>query len=231
MAKPNAKLEEGKGLRQEILGIVLFALALYSGVSLVSSAASANWGGVIGSYASRALLGSIGYASYVFPLILLIISVQFLMRRFASFRVVVPASFLIFVLASSALLSLGASTEEAGGAIGTFISRLLTDLAGATGGAIFLCATILIALLIATGISIVQIGGKVLPPTASLFKALVERIRQRKEDGVEEDEEAGEIETPKKELKKEEPPRKGAPAIVAPKIHNRRAPEEPAGAP
>jgi S-DNA-T family DNA segregation ATPase FtsK/SpoIIIE len=226
MAKPKVKQEEGKGLRQEILGIVLFALALYSGVSLASSAASANWGGVIGEYASWALLGSIGYASYVFPLILIVISVQFLMRRFLSFRVVVPVSFLIFVLASSAFLSLVAATEAAGGAVGTFLSALLTNLAGATGAIIFLSSTILITLLVATGISIVQIGGKVIPPTAMLFKALAERVRQKNEN-IDEAEEAIDAEVPKKELKKEEKPQKGAPAIVAPKIHNKRAQEEP----
>src|SRR3990170_7347822 len=210
MAKPNPKQEEGKGLRKEVLGIVLFALALYSGVSLASSAASANWGGAIGESVSWALLGSIGYASYVFPIILIVIAVQFLMRRFASFRVVVPVSFLVFVLASSAFLSLAASAETAGGAAGTFLSRMLTDLAGATGAAIFLSAVILITLLVATGISVVQIGGKVFPPTAMLFKALMERVRQRNENGEEDDEESGAIDAapPAKALKKEEMPQK-----------------------
>lgn len=232
MAKPKEKQEEGKGLRQEILGIVLFALALYSGISLASSAASANWGGVIGEFVSWALLGSIGYASYVFPIILIILSVQLLMRRFPSFRVVVPVSFLVFVLASSAFLSLAASTETAGGVVGTFLSRLLTDLAGATGAIIFLIAVILIALLVATGISVIQIGGKVIPPTAMLFKALMERIRQSNESSEEEEEaEEEEITAPKKELKKDEKPQKEkerpALPIAAPKIHNKRAPEEP----
>lgn len=233
MAKPNPKQEEGKGLRQEVLGIVLFALALYSGISLASSAASANWGGSIGEFVSWALLGSIGYASYVFPLILIIISVQFLMRRFLSFRVVVPASFLVFVLASSAFLSLAASTEAAGGAAGTFLSRLLTDLAGATGAIIFLVSVILIALLVATGISVVQIGGKVIPPTAMLLRALTERVRQRIEGGEGEDEEDAveEAASPKRETRKEEKPLKEkerpAAAVTAPKIHNKRAQEEP----
>ena len=229
MAKPNPKQEEGKGLRQEVLGIVLFALALYSGVSLASSAASANWGGAIGESVSWALLGSIGYASYVFPIILIVISVQFLMRRFLSFRVVVPVSFLVFVLASSAFLSLAASNEAAGGAAGTFLSRMLTDLAGATGAAIFLSAVILITLLVATGISVVQIGGKVIPPTASLFKALMERVRQRDESDDEEDEDGADevAAAPKKEPKKEDRPQKAAAAIAAPKIHNKRQLEEP----
>ncbi|CAG1066710.1 DNA translocase FtsK [uncultured bacterium] len=231
MAKPSPKQEEGNGLRQEVLGIVLFALALYSGISLVSSAASANWGGAIGEFVSWALLGSIGYASYVFPIILIVISVQFLMRRFLSFRVVVPVSFLVFVLASSAFLSLVSAAETAGGAVGTFLSRMLTDLAGATGAAIFLSAVILITLLVATGISVVQIGGKVIPPAAMLFKSMMEKLRQRNE-GVEEEEEpiAESAPAPKKEPKKEEKP-KAAPAITAPKIHNKRQQEEPSAEP
>jgi len=232
MAKPSPKQEEGNGLIQEVLGIVLFALALYSAISLASSAASANWGGAIGAFVSWALLGSIGYTSYVFPVILIIISVQFLMRRFTSFRVVVPASFLVFVMASSAFLSLVSSAETAGGSIGTFISRMLADLAGATGAAIFLSAVILIALLVATGISVVQIGGKVIPPTAMLLKALVEKVRDRKEAAEEAEEEpvaaAVAPPAPKKEAKKEERPQKGAAA--GPKIHNKRH-EEPAQEP
>jgi len=226
MAKAKPKKEEGTGLRHEVLGIVLFALALYSAISLISSAAGANWGGVIGGWASHALLGAIGYASYVFPVILLVLSVQLLMRRFPSFRVVVPVSFLIFVLASSAFLSLAASTEEAGGAAGSFISAMLTDLAGTTGAAIFLLATILIAFLIATGISVVQLGGRVLPPTAMLFKALVDRARRKEEDEEEAEEDEQDAVAPKKEIRKEEKPQK-APAIVAPRIHNRRQAEEP----
>lgn len=232
MARPAAKPEEGKGLRQEILGIVLLALSLYSGISLVSSAASANWGGAMGEYVSWALLGSLGFAAYAFPLILLVISVQFLMRRFLSFRALVILSFLVFVVASSAFLSIVGGSEAAGGVVGTFTSRLMADLAGTTGSVIFLSAAILITLIVATGVSVAQIGGWVAPPTVSLLKFMKE-LAQR-EATAEDDDEGPEDEGPeaaKKEPRKEEKPkekeRAGQPAIVTPKIHNRRQAEEP----
>lgn len=230
MAKPNSK-QDGKGLKQEITGIVLFALSLYAAVSLFSYNTTSNWGGVIGEYLSWALLRSIGYTSYVFPFLLIIISFEFLLRRFFRFRVTVPVSFSFFILASSALLSLVMSSEEAGGVAGAFLSRLLSDLLGATGAIIILSAVILIAVLVATGISFIQMGVKATPPAAALFKALWEKARRPKEEDEEPEEEPQEIKALVKELKKAEtkPVReKAAPAIIAPKIHNKKQAAEEA---
>ncbi|HEY4707565.1 MAG TPA: DNA translocase FtsK 4TM domain-containing protein [Thermodesulfobacteriota bacterium] len=232
MAKANPKQEKDNGIRQEILGIALFAVALYSAISLFSSWKEANWGGWLGELLSRAFLASIGYTSFVFPFILLLLSVGLVLRRFFRFRVVVPVSFLFFVLSSSALLSLIAMTEEAGGFVGAFLSRLLSDVVGATGAIIFLSAVILMTFLVATGLSIIQLAVKALPPTVSVFRFLVERMRHEKENDEDEDEDEIEEEpAPKREKKivEEKPKDKPAasPAIIAPKIHNRRQAEEP----
>lgn len=230
MAKANPKQEKDNGIRQEILGIALFAVALYSGVSLFSSWQEANWGGWLGNAVSRAFLTSIGYTSFVFPFILLLLSVGLVLRRFFRFRVVVPVSFLFFVLSSSALLSLIATTEEAGGLVGTFLSRALSDFVGATGAIIFLSAVILITFLVATGLSIIQLAVKALPPTVSVFKFLMEKMRSN-DEAVEEEEEPEEEPAPRKEKKApEEKPKErpaASPAIIAPKIHNRKQAEEP----
>src|SRR3990170_4847026 len=202
MAKANPKQEKDNGIRQEILGIALFAVALYSAISLFSSWREANWGGWLGELLSRAFLASIGYTSFVFPFILLLLSVGLVLRRFFRFRVVVPVSFLFFVLSSSALLSLIAMTEEAGGFVGAFLSRLLSDVVGATGAIIFLSAVILMTLLVATGLSIIQLAVKALPPTVSVFRFLVERMRHEKENDEDEDEDEIEEEpAPKREKK------------------------------
>ena len=230
MAKANPKQEKDNGIRQEILGIALFAVALYSGISLFSSWREANWGGWLGDLLSGAFLASIGYTSFVFPFILLLLSVGLVLRRFFRFRVVVPVCFLFFVLSSSALFSLIASTEEAGGFAGAFLSRLLSDFVGATGAIIFLSAVILITFLVATGLSIIQLAVKALPPTVSVFRFIIEKMRSNKE-AVEEDDDEEETPSPKKEKKviEEKPKEKPAasPAIIAPKIHNRRQAEEP----
>ena len=230
MAKANPKQEKDNGIRQEILGIALFAVALYSGISLFSSWREANWGGWLGDLLSGAFLASIGYTSFVFPFILLLLSVGLVLRRFFRFRVVVPVCFLFFVLSSSALFSLIAATEEAGGFAGAFLSRLLSDFVGATGAIIFLSAVILITFLVATGLSIIQLAVKALPPTVSVFRFIIEKMRSNK-DAVEEEDEPEDVPAPKKEKKVvEEQPREkpaASPAIIAPKIHNRRQAEEP----
>jgi len=230
MAKANPKQEKDNGIRQEILGIALFAVALYSGISLFSSWREANWGGWLGDLLSGAFLASIGYTSFVFPFILLLLSVGLVLRRFFRFRVVVPVCFLFFVLSSSALFSLIAATEEAGGFAGAFLSRLLSDFVGATGAIIFLSAVILITFLVATGLSIIQLAVKALPPTVSVFRFIIEKMRSNKE-AVEEDDDEEETPSPKKEKKviEEKPKEKPAasPSIIAPKIHNRRQAEEP----
>lgn len=226
MANPPNRKEDGKGLKQEITGIVLLALSLYAAVSLFAYAASKNWGGVVGSYLSWALLRTIGYTSYVFPFLLIVISFEFLLRRFIRFRVAVPVSFAFFVLASSALLCSLFGTDAAGGAVGSFLSRILTNYLGGTGAIIILLAAVLITVLIATGISFVQIAIRLFPPLASLFKSAVAKTAKPREEaaGMDEEPEA----TGRKEARKPEPKaEKAAPAIIAaPKIHNKKQAEE-----
>lgn len=227
MARPTSKKENNGGLRQEILGIILFAAALYSAVSLFSFARGALWGGVIGDYLAWAFLASIGYTSYVFPFILLLLSAGLVLRRFFRFRVVVPAAFLFFVLSSSSLLHL---IESNGGAAGALLGDFLTNLVGTTGSFIFLSAVLLIAFLVATGLSVIQIGLKALPPTVSVFRAVYDRIKPEKAEGPE-DLEPEEETAPRPKRKNGDKPREpertaAAPAIITPRIHNRKA-EEP----
>lgn len=228
MARQTSKKEKNSGgLKQEILGIVLFAAALYSAVSLFSFARGALWGGVIGDYLAWAFLASIGYTSYVFPFILLLLSVGLILRRFFRFRVVVPVSFLFFVLSSSALLHI---IESNGGAAGAVAGDSMEGLVGTTGSFIFLSAVLLIAFLVATGLSVIQIALKALPPTVSVFRAVCDRIKAAKGEGpevVEAEEETAPRPRKKNGEKPKEPERpSGGPAIITPRIHSRKQAEE-----
>ena len=89
---------ERMGLRQEMAGIFLLAVALYFGVSLYSNDYASNWGGVIGLYLSGTLVFAIGYLSYAFPFLLAIISFELLLRRIFRFRPVVPVCFAFFIV-------------------------------------------------------------------------------------------------------------------------------------
>ncbi len=237
MANTVKTKETGGGLRQEITGIVLLATALYSGVSLYSAGAASNWGGVIGGHVEWALTASIGYTSYILPVIIAVISAEFLLRRFTRLKAAVLASFAVFVISSSGLLATVFSAPEAGGFVGGFIGNVSADYLGSTGSVIMLTAVVLITVLLATGISLVQLGVKLTPPATSAFRAIIERMRRPVTDGEEEveadeDDAAGKTPEPKKENVKAERPVKDRPSaaptpaptpkISAPKIHGKK---------
>ncbi len=222
---PRNSKDNGKGLKQEILGIALLALALYSAISLFSYKSASNWGGAIGVFLAKILLKTIGYTSYVFPFILAAVSIGFLLRRLYRFKSSVPISFAFFIISFSAFLSQLLLKDEAGGFIGAYISGILTGYAGGTGTLIILFAAVLITILIATGISLVQLGVMIVPPAASVFKTIFSG--KDKEPGEDDEEE----EEPEEETKKPEPKpvvkeRSAAPAIITPKTPSRKTIEE-----
>lgn len=235
MASNNKKTEPAggaQGVKLEVAGILLLALSLYSAISLFSYPGTKNWGGVLGQLLSWALLRSIGYISYALPLVLIIISAGFLLRRIFRFSAAVPISFAFFILSSSALLSCVILTKDSGGFVGDFIAGILSNYLGVTGAIIILSAIVLITVLVATGISLVQFGIRIFPPTVSAVKTTIEKVRaNREEAGAEEPEE---VEEGKKEPRKAE--KAASPAIIpapsattaptAPKIHNRREPQQ-----
>jgi len=220
-----ASTKDSGGVRQEIIGIALLVFALYAAVSLFSYGRPSNWGGVIGANVSGAFLFTIGYTSFIFPFILVFISIEFLLRRFNEFKVALPVSFAVFVLASSALLSGITYTDSPGGAVGNFLCRLLSGYLGATGAVIILSGIVLIALLVATGISTVQLGIKIFPPAAALIKRMfgskAEQAENSEEDEAEEEEDLAPVEEAKPKAAAKEKA-KSAPAIIAPQIHNKK---------
>ena len=89
--------ESKGGIKQEVFGIVLLALAVYVGLTLYSKGETANWGGVVGDMLSWGLKTSIGYASYTFPFFLALLSLRFLLRRVFKVSAIAPLGFIIFI--------------------------------------------------------------------------------------------------------------------------------------
>ncbi|MBI5902213.1 MAG: DNA translocase FtsK 4TM domain-containing protein [Deltaproteobacteria bacterium] len=231
MANPKKSKDTGKGLNQEIAGIVLLALSLYTAVSLFSYYSAANWGGVVGDRLARLFLRAIGYTSYVFPFLLAIVSIEFLLRRLVRFQIAVPISFAVLIAASSALLSEVLGGEGPGGVIGAFLSRVLAGYLGVTGSVIILSAIILIAVLIATGFSLVQFGVKLTPRAGGALKAVATRLRRPGDDTsrIEPmDEGRIEPEEPLAAVKRPVSAKAAATAVTAPKIHNSKRQAEEA---
>ena len=233
---------EGLGLRAEVAGIVLLAFSLYTAVSLFSygAGAEANWGGALGVYLSRALLWAIGYISYVFPLLMLTVSFEFLLRRVFAFRVALPVSFAVFILSSAPLSNIVLLSDTAGGALGGLLASFFMSWIGATGAMIILSATLLITILFATGISFIQIGMKLFPPAAGLLKSLATKAMQARESSSEEDteeallmdEEFEDLDAFEAEEAEEIKPapivksRSQGPAIITPKVSKKSADED-----
>ncbi|MEK7773440.1 MAG: DNA translocase FtsK 4TM domain-containing protein, partial [Deltaproteobacteria bacterium] len=223
MVNPQKSRDACKGLNQEIAGIVLLALSLYTAVSLFSYHSSANWGGVVGNRLAWLFLRAIGYTSYIFPFLLIIISIEFLLRRLVRFQIAVPVSFAVLILAASALLSEVSGGETSGGVLGASLSRVLTGYIGSTGSMIILSAIILIAVLVATGFSLVQFGVRITPHAGAILKAAAVRLRRPEGDAAEsarEDFDSAGPSTSPDAGKKPVSARPSTPAITAPKIHS-----------
>src|SRR3989338_940873 len=168
--KPN-KAEE-RGLRQEIFGIAILAAALYVAVSLYPYGAS-NPGGVVGGYLSWALKKAVGYTSYIFPLLLIALSFKFLLRKVFVISYAVPAAIVVLILSVSAML--GSSSEEAGGIAGRYLNSVLENLLGSPGAFIVLSAVALISIVVATGVSFVQAGIRIVPSAVSMVRTMTGR--------------------------------------------------------
>jgi len=177
----------GEGIKQEVLGIVLLALAVYVGVSLYSVGSQANNGGVVGDFLSWGLRTSIGYTSYTFPFFLALLSIRFLFRRVFKVSALAPMGFIVFILALSALSRIIFEVAESGGIIGNTIGDFLSSYIGFGGALIALVAVVLISVLAITGMSFIQlilrglkaIGGGICSVEDSLKKRRSEKAVKR----------------------------------------------------
>src|SRR3989339_1711415 len=141
--KINSK-EKKKGLKQEVIGIILLFISLFLTISLLSYSEAnipSNWGGIVGGYTAWLLLKVVGYSAYLFPILIIILALEFLIRREFEFRPLIPISLFFLLVSFSGLLSsLVGSDILSGGALGKYTCLLLWDYLGWTGTLIFFMA-------------------------------------------------------------------------------------------
>lgn len=159
--------------RNEILAILLFAVALLLGLCLISGAfypndpswnsvgltETHNWAGTIGAGVSAALFQAVGLASFLLPLLLMLAA----WRRFRTNSILGAWPRLIglgiLVLASSALLSISNlhplfdSSVQPGGLIGSLLAQILSGGLNTVGATVLLAAVAATGLLLATNFS------------------------------------------------------------------------------
>ncbi|MFQ5441131.1 MAG: DNA translocase FtsK [Thermodesulfobacteriota bacterium] len=229
-----AEKKKESGLKQEAIGIVLMAMALYTAISLFSRGEPANWGGVVGDFLSWGLITFLGYTSYTFPFFLFILSIRFLLRRVFKLTHAAPAGFIVFIPALSALIQVITDTEGAGGSIGRTIGGPLASYLGVTGAVIVLVSAVLVSMLATTGLSLVQTVFGGFRSTIAFSGSISERLKEiiaAKAGARKARNKARKKKKEKAGGEKESEPEKGYPAIITPEIKDKDIPAAPKKAP
>jgi S-DNA-T family DNA segregation ATPase FtsK/SpoIIIE len=168
-----------RSLKREIPGIVLFAIAIFTVLSLISYHPSDpsfnvthgtrvqtihNFGGIVGSYLSDLLLQVLGLASYLIPLALGILACFLFLPMSAGMSYGKGVGFLLVILSSATGLSLKVDTVRilghkilAGGVLGDLSSRLLVGYFNFPGAAIIVIVVFIMAISLSTGLSLVSL--------------------------------------------------------------------------
>ena len=175
--------------RNEIVAILLLALALLLSLCLVSAAffpndpswnsagqlETRNWAGAIGANVAAALFQAIGVAAFLLPPLLLAAA----WRRFRARKIQTPfyplLGLIILVLSASALLSISQlkpvfdASVQPGGLVGTVIARTLASGLNTAGATVILVALAATGLLLATNFSFIGLYERLIAAIGDRF--------------------------------------------------------------
>src|SRR5437867_1002091 len=169
----------GAHLIREAEAISAGAVAVFLALSFLSfspDAPQANLGGPVGHALAGTARGALGVAAYLFPLYLGYFTVALLRRGAAGFgglRLVGAALLVASIAALAGLLSGGR-----GGWLGGFAGVALGDLLGAPGALLLLAVVLVVAFVLATGVSAIEASGRAARWVAATVPAGARRLRR-----------------------------------------------------
>ena len=158
----------------EFVGVALFALALIWLISLVTHEASdpvwffttggthapANFAGRVGAFLSELSLQLFGYAAYLIPAVIAIAGWHYFWCQTPDAAYTKLTGIALLLSCASAFFSLvfgdtdvAGKTVFAGGSIGTWLGRLLSEYLNRTGSLIVLLTFIMLAVILSTQVS------------------------------------------------------------------------------
>jgi S-DNA-T family DNA segregation ATPase FtsK/SpoIIIE len=220
--KSTADRKPLQGRAREIAGVVLFALAVFLFLSVISYSPTdpslsnyetstsriSNVGGIIGSYLADILIRFLGLSAYWLPLFLLITSVKLFLDSEFLFRPGWIGGFIGLIVTTSALFAhayklipLIDTPFAAGGFAGTLLSEYLNALFNPGGTFIFLFVGLIVSLIVTVDLSVVTALRKsaaVVRSTGSGILSYAKIGREKVTDYLQEEEEIDEREQPKK---------------------------------
>ncbi len=183
-------------MRNEILGIFLFFLVVFTLISLGSfhpkdpsmfnsgtSAGAENLFGLIGGHTAGALVGLFGAGAGWLPILLAMFSIRIFRNRPEQELLLSVFGGILLILVTGALagqglgaLILRGDEIAAGGLVGGLLGDHVTRYFGAVGGGIILLLLGLVAFIMLTGVSVVNLMGRALKVFAPGWQALSTRI-------------------------------------------------------
>jgi S-DNA-T family DNA segregation ATPase FtsK/SpoIIIE len=152
-------------LLREAEAISAGALALFLALSFLSyapEAPRANLGGPVGHALAGTVLRALGLAAYLFPVYLAYFTVALLRRGAEGFGALRLAGAGLVVVSLAALAGLatgGQAVVRGGGWLGGFVAVALGELVGGPGALLVLAVVLVVALVLATGVSAVEAAG------------------------------------------------------------------------
>jgi len=163
---------------KEIAGVLFLAGAIYIIVCLISyspsdpsfthytnrTAGIENCGGFIGSYLSDTLLRLFGLSSYLFPLLLIVLAVNFFRNRILQVSLAVSLGFAGLILSTASLLSEKYEMIHffyfdlnPGGMLGIYSSKILNTYLNEVGAYIVMVVILLISLMVTIDMSLMVV--------------------------------------------------------------------------
>jgi DNA segregation ATPase FtsK/SpoIIIE, S-DNA-T family len=183
--------------KNEIVAVVLFAIGLFIFLSIFTfneydlsfytstpNLVSQNLTGIVGSYISGVMLFLVGKASYVLPLLILVWGISRLLQlkpRKIFFKIFGTIFLVTAVSASLSMINYSGRTAafSRGGLVGSMVSEFLLKYLGTSGAIVFVSATIILSVLIATEFLILPVIAGVLRKIACIPGHIVSRISLR----------------------------------------------------
>lgn len=176
------------GLGQEALALFGIFIALFLLLSLFTHTLNirGNWSGEVGSVISKTLLSFIGWGAFLFPFLLLLVSVFFWAGRLSIQRLPqITAGLTGTMISFCGLLSCLSLRDpfffQSGGFIGKTAFTLLVSVVGNGGTLLILVMVFLISLMLATQFSPYRLVALFLSISAGSLGSVPEIIRSRRE--------------------------------------------------
>lgn len=197
-------MERGSRLNREILGVVIFVLALLIALSLISydpadrsfntpsgSLQTQNWGGIVGAYLSDLLLQGLGRSTYLLAIFLFVVSYNLFRESYQAIPLGKACGYSLFLWGMAVLASLLREAEvgsAAGGIVGDFSKDFLISLFSRVGAYVIVLSALLLALMSVTQQSLLsllekaqKIAAIVVKQSMTLLEGWRKKWRERRE--------------------------------------------------